>query len=130
MNERKRILIVDDDPVVTALLSRILEEHGFEPAATTDPTLAIHHAYELKPSLVILDFDMPGLEGSEVAVLLKSRPETRNLPIVFLSGKTDEEHQNAAHFSGAIKYLHKPIQPKEVMEVIQTLLDAKPSAKK
>lgn len=124
----RRIVIVDDDPVMTRLLSRALTKHGYESMTTIDPTTTLHHARAFKPSLIVLDFDMPNLDGSDVAVLLKSAPETKTLPIVFLSALDDEEHRDVAQFAGAVTYLRKPIQTEEFIRAIETLLGGRTAA--
>ena len=125
MNEeprKKRILVVDDDSNVTTYLTKVLSGHGFEAWPVNDPLNVLRRAAEFHPDLVILDFIMPQLLGSEVAVQLKSYKTTQNVPVIFLSGMTDEDHRLIATFSGAAAYLEKPIDPRKLIEAIRTQL--------
>jgi twitching motility two-component system response regulator PilH len=119
---RKRILVIDDEEEVAEVVIRILEQNGFSASAVTDPLHAPQRAAEFRPDLIILDFNMPKLVGPELAVLLKSRSETKNTPVIFLSGMTDEDHQELGRFSGASAYLEKPIDPVRLLETIRSLL--------
>lgn len=121
-DQRHRVLIVDDDPVCARLVTRILDENGFEPRATLHSKAALEHARKFKPALIILDFVMPQLQGPDLAILLKSDPELRQLPIVFLSGKTDQAHHEIAEFTGGVRYLHKPIEADYLIRTLRELL--------
>jgi len=125
---RQRILVVDDEEDVAQVVIQILEKNGYAATGVTDPLDAPQRAAEYKPDLVILDFNMPRLVGPELAVLLKSRPETRNTPVIFLSGMTDEDHKDLGKFAGAAAYLEKPVDALRLLETIRTLLsgDKKP----
>jgi DNA-binding response OmpR family regulator len=120
---RKRILVVDDEPEVAELVVQILETSGFEAWAIDDPLTVVQRAEELRPDLVILDFDMPKILGSDLAVRLKSKAETRGIPIIFLSGMTDEDHQTIAAMSGGEAYIEKPVQKAKLLETIRTILN-------
>lgn len=120
----KRILIVDDDKDVTDFLIRSLRERGFQVSTLNDPVQAAARAEEFRPHLIILDFDMPRILGSELAVLLKSGSGTKNVPILFLSGMTDPDHHEIAAYSGAAAYLDKPIDQVRLLETIRKLLEA------
>ena len=119
---RKRILVVDDEPEVALVILQILERAGFEASTISDPLKATAKASELRPDLIILDFDMPKLVGSELAVLLKSSPETRKTPIIFLSGMSDEDHHAIGAFSGAVAYLDKPVEDIKLIRTVRELV--------
>ncbi len=119
---RKRILVVDDEPEVTDVLIRILKGNGFEAWAANNPLETLERAKAIRPDLILLDFDMPKLLGPEVSVVLKSSSETRDIPIVFLSGMTDEDHHAIGALSGAAAYLAKPIDQVKLIETIRAVL--------
>lgn len=119
---RKRVLVVDDETDVTDLLVRILGEHGYETWALNNPLKVLELAAQVRPDLILLDFDMPTQVGSEVAVLLRSAPETRNVPVIFCSGMTDDDHRVIAAMSGGVAYLEKPIDPRKLIEIIRGLI--------
>jgi two-component system phosphate regulon response regulator PhoB len=119
---RKRILVVDDEPEVTEYIVRILENAGFDARYVNDPLKAVDRAVEILPDLILLDFDMPKLLGPELSALLKRALKPRNVPIVFLSGMTDEDHRAIASLSGAVAYLDKPLDADKLIETIRSLL--------
>lgn len=122
-NPRRRILVVNDDLDVTEILVRTLEESGFAAWAVNHPLEeASRRAIEIAPDLVIVDFDMPKLLGSELSMLLKRDPGLRDVPILFLSGMADADHRLIAHLSGAAAYLEKPIDPVKLVQKIRELL--------
>jgi DNA-binding response OmpR family regulator len=119
---RRRILVVDDEPEVTHTLSRILAQNGFDVWAVIDPLKVLEQAAGFRPDLIILDFDMPKLLGPELSTLLRGRAETREVPIVFLSGMTDQDHHEIGTFSGGAAYLDKPLDVVKLLETIHALL--------
>lgn len=106
----KRILVVDDEVSITDLLVRLLEGHGFEAWAVNNPLRALEQAVKVKPHLIIVDFIMPQIVGSELCLLIKANPSLRKTPIVFLSGSDDEDHRTIAKISGGAAYLQKPVE--------------------
>lgn len=118
----KRILVVDDEPEVSQFVVRILEEHGFDACAVNDQLLVCEQAAEIRPDLIILDFDMPKLLGTELAMLLKKGPETCNIPLIFLSAMTDPDHHAIGLFSGAAAYLDKPLDVAKLIGTIHSIL--------
>lgn len=118
---RKRVLMVDDDTDVCRLVAQVLAKNGFEARVTNDPLQASKLASEFNPDLIILDYEMPALQGTELSVLLKSRAETRAIPIIFLSGLVELDHHVAGKFSGAAAYLDKPLDEGKLIETIRSL---------
>jgi CheY-like chemotaxis protein len=119
---RRRIFVVDDDPEVTELLTRLLDENGFEALGINDPRKVHGQALSLRPDLIIVDFDMRKLSGPELAAMLKANPVTRPIPILFLSGMADEDHRLIAKSSGAAGYLDKPVDVARLIQTIEGLL--------
>ena len=122
----RRILIVDDEPDVTQMLDRLLSQHGFETYTVNNALKAVEKAASVRPDLVILDFIMPDLPGSEVARMLRGYSATRDVPILFISGSSDEDHRLIAEVSGATAFLEKPIDSAQLIEKIRGLLGAGP----
>jgi DNA-binding response OmpR family regulator len=120
---RKRILVVDDEPAVSAVVVQMLKRNGFDGWAINDPLEVPQRSAEIRPDLIILDYEMPTLQGPELSVLLKSREETSKIPVIFLSGMTDDDSHTAASFSGAAVYLDKPVNERKLIAVIRRLVD-------
>ena len=118
------ILIVDDEPDVTQMLAKLLAEHGFETYTVNNPLKAVEKAAAVRPDLIILDFIMPQLPGSEVARMLRGYSATGDVPILFLSGARDEDLRLIAKVSGATAFLEKPVDVAQLLEKIRGLLGA------
>src|SRR5262247_4227756 len=121
-NERKLVLIVDDTPTNVAVVSGVLKDSFKTKVATNgEKALAIAGAAE-KPDLILLDVMMPGMDGFEVCRKLKDNPATRDIPIIFLTAKTDEVDEEKGFDVGAVDYIHKPFSAPIVMARVRTQL--------
>ncbi|MCD4748559.1 MAG: response regulator [Thermoanaerobaculales bacterium] len=102
------ILIVDDDPSVLAGLSMSLEKMGYWVARTQDGSSGLEMAARLQPDLILLDVSMPEMDGFETCRRLKEDPETRMIPVVFLSGNVGRESRMEGLEAGAADFVSKP----------------------
>lgn len=121
---RAKILIVDDEASVRELVGEILSlefQVLFAPTAAD----AIRIAEKEKPDLVVLDIIMPQMDGFEVCKKLRSKSETQNLPIIFLSAIDDPEKKVRAFALGAEDYVTKPFQPQELLARVMARLNHK-----
>lgn len=115
MNEPATILIADDSPVVRAVVRDGLENEGYLVHEADDGDTAIGSCRELRPDALLLDIEMPGLDGREVLARLKLDPELREIPVVFLTGRTSTDDLVAGLRAGAHDYLKKPFEPAELL---------------
>lgn len=120
-----RVLVVDDERDVADLVVRILRQDGFETVSTQDSSKVSALAREFRPDLVVLDFCMPKLLGPEVALLLKRDPDTRDIPILFVSGMSDDDHRLIGAASGGSGYLEKPFDGPELLQAVRGLLGSR-----
>lgn len=121
--ERKqRILVVDDDPTTLKVAVALLERNGFDARPLQDSTRIFAHVAELRPDLVIMDYDMPGLSGPQASYLLNCVPAPQRIPIVFLSGHIDGNARLAGALNGAAAYLDKPINEFALVRIIRLIL--------
>ncbi len=120
--EQTRILIVDDQPDNTKLLSIILTLHGYEVAECNRGKPAVDLATKNPPDLILLDVGMPDLDGFEVCQLLKSDRRTENIPIIFISAFQEVEEKTQAFNLGGNDYITKPFQMEEVVARVETQL--------
>jgi DNA-binding response OmpR family regulator/DNA-binding CsgD family transcriptional regulator len=109
------VLLVDDVPDNVAPLHDALDEAGYTVLVALDGASALRRAAQARPDVVLLDAVMPGLDGFEVARLLKANPDTAAIPIIFMTGLTETEHLEAALEAGGVDYVTKPVKPREVM---------------
>lgn len=120
--EKKRILVVDDEPDVTDLISYHLKTRGYQPVATNDPTASMALVREAPPDLIILDIMMPGLSGIQICRLLRADPDFARIPIIFLTAKSEPNDRIEGLEAGADDYLGKPFSPKELLLRIESIL--------
>lgn len=119
--QRQKILIVDDAETNLLILSNLLAEEG-EIISATDGAQAIALAESDLPDLILLDVSMPGMDGYEVCRRLKSDIRTRDIPIVFVTGRTEDNDQEKGLSLGAIDYILKPYSPLIVLARIRNHL--------
>ncbi|MEN7536298.1 response regulator transcription factor [Aurantiacibacter flavus] len=116
------ILIADDDPILVELVKFRLEGAGYDTIVASDGEEAVNSIKSERPDLVVLDSMMPVIPGHEVLRIIKSDPETKDIPIVMLTARKGEADVVAAIRSGAADYLTKPFIPQELLVRIEKLL--------
>ncbi len=114
------ILLVDDYPENTALLQAALSE--YKTTSVDNGPDALCYALECKPALILLDINMPGMNGLEVCRILKESDKTRNIPIIFLTGMADPNDIAKGFELGAVDYVTKPFNFQEIKSRIATHL--------
>ncbi len=117
-----KILIVDDAPENIDILGGILKD--FKKSAAINGELALKIACgKNRPDLILLDIMMPGMDGFEVCRRLKANPETKNIPIIFITGKTSVEDETQGLELGAMDFIPKPISPPVVLARVKNQLE-------
>ena len=119
---RKRILLVDDTPDLVQVVSRRLESWGFEVLTAATGEEGLRMAQQTRPDLVLLDIMMPKMKGREVCARLKADPETKSIPVIFLTALGLADHVKAGMDLGADDYIVKPFEPAELKERISIVL--------
>jgi len=126
--ERPTILVVDDTPDNLAVLSSLLkDEYRVKVASSGEKALKVAAAAN-PPDLILLDIMMPGLDGYEVCQRLKLDPATRDIPVIFLTAKSDVDSERHGLELGAVDYISKPISPPIVLARVRTHLELKASS--
>ena len=124
----RRILIADDDPHIRQLLAFALSKAGLEVEECSDGESAMQAVAARPPDLLVLDINMPGMNGLEVCRSIRA---TSNLPILFLSSRDDEIDRVLGMEIGADDYVTKPFSPREVVARIAAIMrrsEARPSS--
>ena len=116
-----RVLIVDDDPDMSAYLALLLKKEGMAPEVANDGEKAITRALTSPPDLILLDVMMPGMSGFDVCRALKSDPETALLPVVLITALEDQESRVRGIEAGADDFLSKPVNREELIARVKTL---------
>ena len=109
------ILIVDDNPTNLAVIVDYLEDSGLSILVSQDGQSSLKRAKYAKPSIILLDVLMPGIDGYETCRLLKNTVETRDIPVIFMTALSGTEDKVRGFEVGAVDYVTKPIQPEEVL---------------
>ncbi|NFV79722.1 response regulator [Magnetospirillum aberrantis] len=126
--ERATILAVDDTPDNLAVLSSLLkDEYRVKVASSGEKALKVAAA-DNPPDLILLDIMMPGMDGYEVCQRLKETPETRDIPVIFLTAKAEVDAERKGLDMGAVDYITKPISPPIVLARVRTQLKLKATA--
>lgn len=119
----EKILIVDDDMETLRLVGMMLQRQGYEIAAANTGELALETAVKVKPSLIILDVVMPGMDGYQIARELRKNPLCTHIPILMFTAKNQMGDKIAGFGAGADDYLTKPVHPAELNAHVKALLD-------
>lgn len=117
-----RILLVEDEPVNIQAVSGILKDQGYQVSVATSGAKALEVLTRVKPDLILLDVMMPGMDGFETCRHIKSTPELREIPIIFLTAKTGTEDIVRGFEVGAVDYVSKPFSGHELLARVRTHL--------
>ena len=108
----RKILIIEDEPEIRLILAMCLKHSGgFEPIVASDGIEGIELARECSPDLILIDVVMPKLDGYATCRLIKQDDALKDIPVIFLTAKTDKREVNRAIRAGACGYLPKPFDP-------------------
>ncbi|MEW8131604.1 MAG: response regulator, partial [Candidatus Thiodiazotropha endolucinida] len=122
---RKTIMIVDDLPENLRLLAEILRQGGYDIRAFPSGELALRAISMVLPDLILLDVNLPGIDGYEVCRRLRTDEGITNLPILFVSGLNSTSDKVRAFNAGGIDYVTKPFQPQEILARVKVHLELK-----
>lgn len=117
-----KILIVDDQEMNRALLSRILEMHGYQYVFATDGKQAIEVAAQEKPAVILMDMGLPVIDGWEATRQLRQKQETKDIPIIALTAHVMKNDKEKALEVGCNEYMSKPIDFDKLIQTIKNLL--------
>jgi len=118
----RRILVVDDEPMISRALTTLLGKRGMSVTAVNDPLRFWTVLDETKPNLILLDLEMPKISGTELCRVVRSDPRWSELPVIFLTGHTDQASVQRVFAAGADDYVGKPFVPAELMMRIESRL--------
>ena len=122
-DDLETVLVVEDEWPITRLLTRLLNEQGFEVESAIDGEAALKSVTQCPPSLILLDVGLPGIDGFEVCRRLKGNPSTRLTPVVLLTGLQGREHRIAGIDAGADDFLQKPFALATLAARIRDIVD-------
>ncbi len=118
----KRVVVVDDEPAVGAAVRALLGPEGIEVDTPSDPQTALPELLRAVPDLVILDVNMPGMSGWELCALLRRQSATKEIPVLFLTGRQEVRDRITAMQVGGSDYLAKPFGADDLRRKVNELL--------
>ena len=113
-----RVLIVDDNPTNLKLVSYLVKSHGHDVATASDAEAALDSIADQRPTLILMDLQLPGIDGLELTRRLKADPATRSIPIIALTAYAMKGDLEKALAAGCDDYVTKPIDTRTLPDVI------------
>jgi chemosensory pili system protein ChpA (sensor histidine kinase/response regulator) len=117
------VMVVDDSITMRKVTGRVLERNNFEVVTAKDGLDALERLADRVPDLMLLDIEMPRMDGYELATAMKADPRLRGVPIIMITSRTGEKHRQRAMDIGVNRYLGKPYQENELMRNVFALLE-------
>jgi len=118
MNKKARVVYIDDNQDMLKLVERILSDEGYEVITSISPTEGIEKVKEEKPDVVLLDINMPSMDGYTVCSNLQKDKETEFIPVIFLTALESDKDKAKAFCVGGVDYLVKPIKKENLLSII------------
>ena len=116
-NSKKLIILVDDNPANLRIGKNVLSEK-YTVATAPSAVKLLKLLENNHPDLILLDIDMPEIDGYKAIEILKSKPETKDIPVIFLTGMTDSGNEEIGRSLGAVDYMTKPFDPPKLFACI------------
>jgi chemosensory pili system protein ChpA (sensor histidine kinase/response regulator) len=120
---RPLVMVVDDSITMRKVTGRVLERHEYEVSTAKDGVDALEKLHERVPDLMLLDIEMPRMDGYELATLMKADPRLRDVPIIMITSRSGDKHRQRAFDIGVDRYLGKPYQEAELLVQISEVLE-------
>ncbi len=126
MEEKKKIVLsIDDNESILRLIQAMLTDSEFEIHTSNNVREGFQKAKLLHPDIIMLDITMPGIDGFQAGRILKRNPETKDIPIIFLTGRKSKEDLEKAILSGGVDYLIKPFKSSDLITKLRKALSIK-----
>jgi len=121
--ERLTVMVVDDSITVRKVTARLLERNDYDVLSAKDGVDALGQLLEVRPDVMLLDIEMPRMDGFELATNMRNDEELKNIPIIMITSRTGEKHRDRAFSIGVNKYMGKPFSEDELLENIRSLTE-------
>lgn len=114
------VMVVDDSLTVRKITSRMLIREGFEVATAKDGVDGLQQLQDIQPDIILLDIEMPRMDGFEFARNVRADPKARDIPIIMITSRTADKHRNRAMELGVNEYMGKPYQEEQLLAMIRS----------
>ena len=122
---QKNILVIEDNKIVSEAIVCALKKEGYQTDTAYDGLAGFHKIVETKPHMVILDILLPKLDGRDLLKKIKQNPDTKQIPVIIVSGKTEEWDKEIGFDLGADEYITKPFDPLVLVTHIKQIFTKK-----
>ncbi len=119
------VMVVDDSITVRKVTQRLLQRHDYEVVLAKDGVDALNVLQEHKPDVMLLDIEMPRMDGFELATIIRHDDKLKQLPIIMITSRTGEKHRERAESIGVNRYMGKPYNEVDLLQTIESLLPGK-----
>ena len=118
------IMVIDDDPAISLLVKKVLEQRGYQPIVTQNPAVALGIMRYKTPDLILLDINMPDMDGSELFVKIRELPHMTQVPVVYMTGLISPDEEQDFNLGAAMQgvYLGKPFSADKLIKVITSII--------
>jgi two-component system OmpR family response regulator len=123
-----KVLVIDDEPEITEIIQAFLENSGYSVVVENSAMMGVERAKTFNPDLILLDINMPFMDGYDVCSELKKRAVTVNIPVVFLSGKDSKEDSGRSFRVGGDMFIKKPFSCERLLDIVKIVLSSAPSS--
>ena len=120
--ERNTVMVVDDSITMRRVASKLLERHNYQVVTAKDGVDALAQLQDVRPDVMLLDIEMPRMDGFELATHMQNEENYSEIPIIMITSRTGEKHRDRAFEIGVTNYMGKPYQEDELIENIQSAL--------
>ncbi len=127
---RQKILVIDDEPEITDIIETFLESAGYEVKSENTSMVGIERAKSFLPDLILLDIMMPFMDGYEICSDLKKCENTKDVPVVFLTGKDARSDEGRSFRVGGVLYIKKPFSCERLLDIVRMVLHTVEKEKK
>ena len=121
---RETVMVVDDSITMRRVASKLLERHNYDVVTAKDGVDALAQLEDVRPDVMLLDIEMPRMDGFELATHMRNEESYSGIPIIMITSRTGEKHRDRAFEIGVTNYMGKPYQEEELIETIQNALRA------
>ncbi|MDH3985454.1 MAG: response regulator, partial [Gammaproteobacteria bacterium] len=118
------VMVVDDSITVRKVTTRLLERNGFKVLTAKDGIDALGQLQESVPDMMLLDIEMPRMDGFELATHVRNDDQLKHVPIIMITSRTGDKHRERAEEIGVNNYLGKPYQENDLLDSIQQIIGA------
>ena len=121
---RMRVLLIDDDPVNRELVHAVLEGAGFEVSASSDAAGGIERARRELPDVVLMDLQMPDMDGLQATRILQTEPDTAHIPVIAITAHVRPDDQARCLRAGCAGHIPKPVDTRTLPDIVRGVIEA------